>query len=191
MNKKWDSFYKQNGRFYLLPHPFVKDLVKLLKEADLYNVLDIGCGSGTNLIRFAEEGFDVTGLDFSVVAAHIAEEHLREKGLGGKVYTGDYLSAISHFTQEEFDLVVSINSLQYITDLEIFNNVIKEIKRVLSKHGFFFLVVPSQKSIIIEPKVEQMFWNPTKLEEVLSKEFNIEKSYVDENKYLVFLVSPK
>lgn len=191
MNQKWDKFYKDNGRFYLLPHPELKNLIKLLKDLGFYKVLDIGCGSGNNLIKLAEEGFDVTGIDYSVVGAHLAEEHLKKKNLMGKVYTGDYQKSLKHFSPKSFDSVISINSLQYITETEIFNNIISEISNLIMPKGVLFLVVPSNKTIIIEPNLEQMYWQEDKLKKIISDHFDIKHSYIDSNKSIVILATNK
>jgi SAM-dependent methyltransferase len=44
-------------------------------------VLDIGCGTGSNVVYLAEKGFDVSGVDISRVAIRKAVAKARERGV--------------------------------------------------------------------------------------------------------------
>ena len=44
-------------------------------------VLEVGCGAGTDLIRFARGGAEVTGIDLSSAAIALARENFRHQGL--------------------------------------------------------------------------------------------------------------
>lgn len=54
-------------------------------------VLELGCGTGTNSVWLAQQGFEVTGIDLAPLAVERAEE--RAHGAGVKVYfvVGDVL----------------------------------------------------------------------------------------------------
>jgi len=54
-------------------------------------VLEIGCGTGTNSIWLAEQGFDVIGLDLSAEAVAIARRHADKKGTACRFVCGDFL----------------------------------------------------------------------------------------------------
>ena len=43
--------------------------------------LDLGCGTGANVVELATRGFETTGVDFSAVALHKAEERARAAGV--------------------------------------------------------------------------------------------------------------
>jgi SAM-dependent methyltransferase len=46
--------------------------------------IDLGCGTGANVVELAARGFDATGVDFSPVALAKARERAREAGVGDR-----------------------------------------------------------------------------------------------------------
>jgi len=54
-------------------------------------VLDIGCGTGTNSIWLAQQGFDVIGLDLSAEAIAIATKRAAEQGVSCRFTSSDFL----------------------------------------------------------------------------------------------------
>ncbi len=55
-------------------------------------VLDIGCGTGTNSIWLAGQGFDVTGIDVSREAVAIAKRRAEEEGVACRYICDDFLT---------------------------------------------------------------------------------------------------
>ncbi len=53
--------------------------------------LEIGCGTGTNSIWLARQGFDVTGVDLSEVAIERAEAKAAEAGVDCRFVADDFL----------------------------------------------------------------------------------------------------
>lgn len=51
--------------------------------------LDLGCGTGTNLLTLAKSGWQVTGVDFAPRAMHEARRKFRRAGVEGLVRQGD------------------------------------------------------------------------------------------------------
>ena len=66
-------------------------------------VLEVGCGAGTDLVRFAKGGADVTGVDLSASAITLARENFRQQGLAADLREadGEHLP----FPDESFDFV--------------------------------------------------------------------------------------
>ena len=52
-------------------------------------VLDIACGTGPHLVRLAERGYEMAGLDLSPRNIEFLRERLNGKGLGGDLVVGD------------------------------------------------------------------------------------------------------
>jgi cyclopropane fatty-acyl-phospholipid synthase-like methyltransferase len=51
--------------------------------------LDLGCGTGTNVLTMAQRGWQVVGIDFSAAALLRARRRLRQAGLAAELYRGD------------------------------------------------------------------------------------------------------
>ena len=56
------------------------------------NVLDIGCGTGTNAIWLAQQGFQVSGIDISSRAIELAKQRAKESGVECCFAADDFLS---------------------------------------------------------------------------------------------------
>jgi SAM-dependent methyltransferase len=74
-------------------------------------ILDIGCGTGNQLIIFSKLGLDVSGIDASPHMIHKARERLGQR-CSLKTGTAEDLP----FDDNEFDLAVFINSLEFFDD---------------------------------------------------------------------------
>ncbi len=70
------------------------NLVNLIKEENIppCKALEIGCGTGSNAIWLAQNGFDVKGLDFSNLAIQKAEEKTLESNVKIEYASGDFLN---------------------------------------------------------------------------------------------------
>jgi SAM-dependent methyltransferase len=68
--------------------------------------LDIGCGTGTNVIYLAQHGFDVTGIDFVPRAIARARTKAQRAQVSADLRVGDVLSQLALGTP--FDLVLDI-----------------------------------------------------------------------------------
>jgi SAM-dependent methyltransferase len=54
--------------------------------------LDLGCGTGTNSVWLAQQGFDVTGIDVAPLAIERAEERARAAGVNARFVAADILN---------------------------------------------------------------------------------------------------
>ena len=74
-------------------------------------VLEVGCGAGTDLVRFARGGALVTGVDLSSSAIALARQNFTQQGLTGDLREadGEHLP----FPDASFDLVYAHGVVQY------------------------------------------------------------------------------
>jgi SAM-dependent methyltransferase len=68
--------------------------------------LDLGCGTGTNLISLARHGWDVTGIDFSAYAVRAARRKLKTHRFNAQVIRGDVTRKF--IVEGQFDLILDI-----------------------------------------------------------------------------------
>jgi cyclopropane fatty-acyl-phospholipid synthase-like methyltransferase len=74
--------------------------------------LDIGCGTGTNVITMAQHGWDVTGVDFANRAIQIARQKLQRAGVKAQLVVSD-ATRLDHIAGP-FDLILDIGCLHGI-----------------------------------------------------------------------------
>ena len=77
-------------------------------------VLEVGCGAGTDLVRFAKGGAIVTGVDLSSSAIALARQNFAQQGLEADLREadGEHLP----FPDDTFDLVYAHGVVQYTAD---------------------------------------------------------------------------
>lgn len=75
--------------------------------------VDLGCGTGANLLYLAQHGFDSTGIDFSTTALRTARKRADAAGLGGQVrfVEGDLTANEIPGVAGPFDLLVDYGTL--------------------------------------------------------------------------------
>jgi SAM-dependent methyltransferase len=93
-------------------------------------VLDVGCGAGTDLLRFARGGAIVTGVDISSSAMDLARANFAQQGIEAdlRVADGERLP----FADGSFDLVYAHGVVQYTPDGRA---LVDECRRVLKPGG--------------------------------------------------------
>ena len=93
-------------------------------------VLEVGCGAGVDLARFAKGGALVTGVDLAPSAIDLARANFGQQGLRGEfqVANGEQLP----FPDDRFDLVYAHGVVQYTPDPA---RLVEECRRVLKPGG--------------------------------------------------------
>jgi cyclopropane fatty-acyl-phospholipid synthase-like methyltransferase len=82
------------------------ELIDFIDHHDPAKALDFGCGTGTNAITLAKNGWQVTGVDFSKRAIHIAQKKAQQAGLQIDFYIED-VTQLKSITGK-FDLILDI-----------------------------------------------------------------------------------
>jgi SAM-dependent methyltransferase len=103
-------------------------------------IIDVGCGSGSLLSLFRQEGFNnVTGIDTS----NICVSHLQNQGIEcmhGSLFTTDI--------HTQFDYVTCCHVLEHIIDI---NKFVDRIKQLVKPHGHVYIEVPDSARYTISP----------------------------------------
>lgn len=104
-------------------------------------LLEVGCGVGTDLVRFAQAGAQVTGVDLAEVSIQLARKNFALHGLKAdlRVMNGEALE----FPDEAFDVVYAHGVLQYTANPQ---RMVGELYRVLRRGGRAVLMVYNRYS---------------------------------------------
>lgn len=116
--------------------------VDFLKRKNI-KVLEMGCGSCSNLWMIAKEGFDSYGIDISKKAIELGGAMLDRWGVKADLTVGDMIKL--PYRDNFFNVVVDVFSA-YCLDLKKFDSCLNEMKRVLKTGGIFFSYAPSINS---------------------------------------------
>ena len=100
-------------------------------------VLDVGCGAGTDLARFAKGGALVSGVDLSLSAIALATQNFAQQGLAADLREadGEHLP----FADGSFDFVFAHGVVQYTAHDKA---LVDECRRVLAPGGILRAGVP-------------------------------------------------
>lgn len=121
--------------------PWMADQLGYAGTAGL-DVLDVGCGQGIDLVRYARAGANVTGIDLTPRHAELARAHLAAHGLSGTVVLGD--AEELPFDDDSFDRVSSNGVLHHTPNIE---KALREIRRVLRPGGEARIIVYNRSSL--------------------------------------------
>lgn len=104
-------------------------------------VLEVGCGAGVDLARFARGGAVVTGVDISPSAIALARANVEQQGLQAdlRVASGEQLP----FPDGSFDLVYAHGVVQYTAEPQ---KLVDECRRVLRPAGLAIFQVYNRVS---------------------------------------------
>ena len=104
-------------------------------------LLEVGCGVGIDLVRFAHAGAVVTGVDLAEISIELARKNFAQDGLAAdlQVMNGENLE----FEDGSFDAVYAHGVLQYTADPK---TMIHELHRVLRPGGEAILMVYNKYS---------------------------------------------
>jgi ubiquinone/menaquinone biosynthesis C-methylase UbiE len=101
------------------------------------DVLEVGCGIGTDLVRFARGGAIVTGVDLSKTAIDLARKNFESSGVSARELRVANAEALP-YPDASFDVVYGHGVLQYTADA---NRLVGECHRVLRPGGEVIFMV--------------------------------------------------
>jgi SAM-dependent methyltransferase len=105
------------------------------------DVLEIGCGAGLDLMRFARGGAHVTGVDISSKALELARQYFAVSGQSASFVLAD--GASLPFPAKSFDLVYCHGVIPFAPDPA---GIVSEARRVLRSGGEAILMVYNRHS---------------------------------------------
>jgi 2-polyprenyl-3-methyl-5-hydroxy-6-metoxy-1,4-benzoquinol methylase len=125
----WNTIFANAEYFYgEEPGPVARRAVRYhrQKRSQGGTAVDFGCGEGQDLAFLAKRGYTASGYDFTQSGVEKTQKFLANRGLTATVKQADLRS---HSWGEQFDVVLSINALQFLGDAapEALKNVIASV----------------------------------------------------------------
>ncbi|KTD63651.1 tellurite resistance protein TehB [Legionella santicrucis] len=157
--------FKANLKFYCMPQRYFNkkyglgaahsDLVyayqTYLRHLQPTSILDVGCGSGRNLLYLTKMGHKVTGIDHNPSALETIEDILQKENLPGVDMLLHDLNQPLNIEPECYDLVLSTVTLQFLNRQRI-PELLTELQKATKKKGYHFLVFPIHSELYSLPK---------------------------------------
>lgn len=112
------------------------ELYEFIKTKPAGRALDLGCGTGTNVITLAKNGWQATGVDFIPKAIQIASRKATMEGVRVDFQVGD-VSKLGDI-QGSFDLILDIGCFHTL-DPKAMASYRENIKRLLAPGGSFLI----------------------------------------------------
>lgn len=119
-----------------------KELIEFVKKNEPCSALDVGCGTGTDAIFLAQNGFEVTGIDIAKAAIKRAKNKARQAGVEVNFIVGDIFDM--PFESESFDFI-NDNGCFHLLDKRRWRRFINEVHRVMGSSGKYLLKCFSDK----------------------------------------------
>jgi SAM-dependent methyltransferase len=82
------------------------ELMEFIRRSQPGRALDLGCGTGTNIITLAKNGWQVTGVDFAPQAISIARRKIQAAGITADIRVSDVTSLGG--IQGPFDFILDL-----------------------------------------------------------------------------------
>lgn len=96
--------------------------------------IDIGCGSGTNLLTLAQHGWKVTGVDFSPRAIKMARRRMLRAGLTADLLVADVTRDMA--LPGNYDLALDIGCFHGVRDR---SSYLRNLSALLKTHGHWLI----------------------------------------------------
>jgi SAM-dependent methyltransferase/GT2 family glycosyltransferase len=134
------GFYAALDQYRLQKMPYLPRLVDFAAWAGR-DVLEIGCGAGLDLVRFARGGARVTGVDVASTALELARDYCRVADVPAVLLEAD--GARLPFPDASFDLVYCTGVLPFAADPAA---IVREAHRVLRPGGEAIFMAYNRRS---------------------------------------------
>lgn len=112
------------------------ELFEFIKNHEPGRAIDIGCGTGTNVITLARAGWQVIGVDFAPRAIALAKRKLKETRVQAEVQVNDATSLQG--ISGPFDLAFDLGCFHGISqDGQL--KYLEQLDRILARGGFWLM----------------------------------------------------
>jgi ubiquinone/menaquinone biosynthesis C-methylase UbiE len=110
------------------------ELFEFIQTHPAGRAIDIGCGTGTNVVTLAKTGWQVTGFDFAPRAIQIAKRKIKKADIQANLFTDD--AACMKKVTGQFDLALDLGCFH---GLEHKADYLTQLDRILAPNGFWLM----------------------------------------------------
>lgn len=129
-----------------------RTIEKILKKYNVQNVLDLTCGTGSQVFHLLKCGFEVTGSDISKGMLRIAKRKAKQEKIKIKFLHGD----MRNINVGKFDAAITIfNAIGHLTKAG-FNKTIKNIHRNLHDGGIYIFDIINLNYVLDKDNIMKM-----------------------------------
>lgn len=112
------------------------ELIEFIQQHTPGRAIDMGCGTGTNIITLARAGWQATGVDFAPRAIKLAKQKIRRAGVAAGLFVRDATKLTG--IHGPFDLALDIGCFHAFTRKNQ-GKYLDELDRVLAPGGFWLI----------------------------------------------------
>ena len=112
------------------------ELLEFIQNHEPGRAIDIGCGTGTNVVTLAKAGWQVTGVDFAPRAIKLARKKVRQAGVQAKLLVED--ATRLEGIHGPFDLAFDLGCFHGIPQKER-AKYLEQLSRILAPGGFWLM----------------------------------------------------
>lgn len=187
-SKYYNLLYKNKD--YNSEVEYVDTLLKKFGNNKINSIIDIGCGTGSHDLIFAELGYDISGIDQSKAMLDIAEQ--RKGNLKNISFIQENADTFS--LDKKFDSVISLfHVMSYLTDTDLLLKTFKNVHTHLHSGGLFifdFWYGPAVLSEKPDQRIKKMENNSVLVYRTVNPMLKSEINVVDVN-YEVLVIDKK
>jgi cyclopropane fatty-acyl-phospholipid synthase-like methyltransferase len=111
------------------------ELLDFIENHPPGNAIDIGCGTGTNVITLAKAGWQVTGVDFAPHAIKLAKRKIKQAGIKAEIL--ERSATDLYGITGPFDLALDIGCFHSLREGKA--GYLSELERILAPGGHWLM----------------------------------------------------
>lgn len=136
----WEERYRSGKTGWDLGKPD-ENLMRVVSRTPIApaKTLEIGCGTGTNAVWLAKQGFKVTGLDIADLAIEKARERATDENAACEFLLGDFM--VDPIPASPFGLVVDIACFHAFGEVEERVSFAGRVASHLEPGGFWLSII--------------------------------------------------